>query len=227
MSSQADDPVVQAAVAALVNDRGGLLRRIFGLVVAQVWIVAAEVAPVIFVEDVRRFFASHMLVICLVCLFVGVFSYLAIVFSPQSPANRTRFALFTVAAATILTAWCATVSARAKAEWFLQAFIVTMIIVIGVVMWSLSSQPNSERVVLWIMVVLIAYASSIIVSVLYRVPGVRVICAVSGAVLFLLLLCQDVWRAKQFFASDEHIAGATVIFTDMALVLVNITFLGL
>lgn len=200
----------------------GFLRKVFGLVAAQLLATALLSAAVVFVAPLRAFAVASPFTLLFSAISSFGFLFACHVNKDVHPKN-----LYLLGGFTLSMGWSiATISAqyyeRGMGRILIEAILLTGLVVAGLTLYTLRSKKDFSFMgaglgaSLWALILGGMFAS------LTGAPMVHLMYSVAGAVIFSLYIVYDVYLISKRFSADEYIAAAISLYLDILNLFLNI-----
>lgn len=215
-SHYADDFAHGATVSACeAAVRQGFLRKVFGLVAAQLLATAAVCALFMFEPATRAFVLStpSMQLVSFVAAFGFLFA--AQCYKDQHPKNLVMMGGFTLSMAWSVGTVCAQFYANGYGLVVLEAVALTASVTACLTLYTLRSKADFSFLgaglgaALWVLII------GGFLAPLVGMAAFHFALAVGGAALFSLYIVYDVWQISQRLSPDEYVTAAISLYLDI------------
>jgi len=195
--------------------RLGFLRKVFGLVAAQLSLTAVVSAVFMLCAPVRHFVihTPSMLVLSFVCSLA--FLMLAQIQKDNHPTNLQALAAFTLSMSWTVGATCALYAQHGLGLLVLEAVAITASVTVGLTLYTLRSKTDFSFLGAGLGASLWALILGGFVASLTGLPAMHLALAVGGAAIFSLYIVYDVHEISKRLSPDDYISAAISLYLDI------------
>eukprot|EP00200_Dunaliella_tertiolecta_P017200 CAMPEP_0202409954 /NCGR_PEP_ID=MMETSP1128-20130828/18084_1 /ASSEMBLY_ACC=CAM_ASM_000463 /TAXON_ID=3047 /ORGANISM="Dunaliella tertiolecta, Strain CCMP1320" /LENGTH=239 /DNA_ID=CAMNT_0049015389 /DNA_START=61 /DNA_END=780 /DNA_ORIENTATION=+ len=212
---------LQGSSAAFADSlvRAGFMRKVFGILFAQLALTTCIGASIVFHPPVKAFIAATPS-LTLLAFMASMGTLLAFCFSTkarnQHPLNLVLLALFT-ASEGLLVGYA---SSTYKTDLVVQAFGMTAAVSAGLTLYALKSRHDFTSMGGFLYSMLLSLVFGMFLNLFLGVPAMSLFLSMGGAALFSVYLIYDVQMLmggthKFSLSPDEYIFGAIAIYLDI------------
>lgn len=209
-----------AACDAIV--RQGFLRKVFGLVAAQLIATSLLCAVFMYEANVRHFVLTTPSM-----LFVSFLTSLGFLFAAQIHKDRHPSNLYYLAGFTLSMAWsvgvvCARFQERGLGLVVLEAVALTASVTAGLTLYTLKSKADFSYMgaglgsALWVLIL------GSFIAPFTGMAAMHFALAVGGAAVFSLYIVFDVFMISKRLSPDEYVPAAINLYLDILNLFLNI-----
>lgn len=212
-----DDDVHDVAEQAL---RLGFIRKVFGILSAQLVLTAAIATPIVLSQSVKLVLASYP-AITVVSMLVSLVTLLVLTFSESArhshPTNLWLLATFTAAEGVLVGA----ISSQYNLASIVLAVMITAGVTVGLSLYALRTKKDFTMQGGLLMTLLLTLIFTSLVGAFMRSPVLDLMIAGGGALLFGAYIVFDVQmlaggkHTTHKLSPDEYVVGAITIYLDV------------
>mmetsp|Transcript_10991 Transcript_10991/g.33918 ORF Transcript_10991/g.33918 Transcript_10991/m.33918 type:complete len:248 (+) Transcript_10991:63-806(+) len=200
--------------------QAGFLRKVFGLVAAQLGLTAALSAFFMFYEPMQTFAVQSPAM--MIGSFVTSIGFLIAcqVYAQSHPTNLYLLAGFTLSMAWGVATTCGAYAAAGFSMAVLEALVLTATATVGLTIYTLRSKQDFSYLGaglgagLWVLIL-----GGLMAMFL---PGMQLAMAIGGAAIFSLYIVYDVHMIATRLSPDEYISAAISLYLDIVNLFVNL-----
>jgi protein lifeguard len=204
--------------------RSGFVKKVFGLVAAQLVVTAFICATVVAFDMTRQFVLKSPNLLVLATL--GSFGLLGAChgYRHQYPANLKCLAAFTANEAYLLSFICSVYYDEGFGTAILVALGLTSLSTIGLTIYALRSKKDFSfmgaglHAALWALILapILGFTAGRLFGMNNIFCGTdNLIFGIIGALLFCLFIVYDVWLISQRIPLDDYVHGAICLYLDI------------
>eukprot|EP00920_Eleutheroschizon_duboscqi_P003662 GHVT01008510.1.p2 GENE.GHVT01008510.1~~GHVT01008510.1.p2 ORF type:complete len:254 (+),score=9.02 GHVT01008510.1:169-930(+) len=199
--------------------RHGFIRKVYGIIVAQLALTFAVAATMVSSEPVRNWSQEHALPLFVLSLVgsIGVLCYLGFkAGATQSvPSNYILLAILTVCESIAVGLICTLY----ESVVVVQALLATCLIVVALTIFAFQNSYDFTSMVGALFYVLIGFTVFGLLRLVFTGPLFQIIYASIGAIIFSLYIVVDtqllIGRGKCRVEEDDYIFAAVMIYLDV------------
>jgi len=213
------DPGESVAEANRSN-RSGFLRKVYGILTAQLALTTLVATICKLTPAVRSFFVGlassgsqwfRFAVLIptaasLFCLRVAKHSY---------PANHICLLVFTICISVNVGFVCSVLYAYGLGELVLQAFAITFVLVLALTAFSLCSGVNFSFMACYLKAALLGLVMTGFIGVVFPSLVENLVMSFLGALVFSGFIVYDTYRLAKKFDYDDYIAASIELYLDV------------
>lgn len=199
--------------------RQGFIRKVFGLLAAQLLLTALVAAPIVVVPAVKLYVSTSPFIMGLAML-TSLALVLTLTFSDQARHSHplNLILLFTFTAAEGVLVGVATAAARTDAVFM--AVALTAGISIGLTLYALTTKRDFTMAGGMLFSVLAALVLTGLLAVFVKSSALNIAMSAGGALLFSCYIVYDVQLIvggghQQKVSPDEYVLGAIMVYLDI------------
>jgi len=195
--------------------RAGFLRKVFGLVGAQLTATVLVASIMMFVQPVRDFALSTPSIMLATFLSSLGFLIACSVYKDSHPKNLYLLAGFTLSMAYSVGMTCAVYAAHGMGLLVLEAVALTASVTLALTVYTLRSKTDFSYMgaglgsALWVLIL-----GSLLAS-LTGASAMHFALSVGGALVFALYIVYDVSLIAQRLSPDEYVSAAISLYLDI------------
>jgi len=218
-SSIEDDFMYGSNVASChVYIRMQFLRKVYGIVAAQLCFVAIVSTIMISLENVKMFFQNNPGFLLLMFLATMV-SLLALYAKRlEHPTNFVLLGLFTLFESFTI----GTIVSFFDKMLVIQALIITTVIVVGLTLYTFQTKRDFSFMGAGLFAFLCVLLAGGIIQMFVRSPAMELCLALGGALVFSLYLVYDTQQIMRKTSPEEYIDAAIQIYLDITRLFIEI-----
>ncbi|CAF1653479.1 unnamed protein product [Adineta ricciae] len=194
------------------------LRKVYGIVAAQLCLVAVVSAIMISSESTKLFFQNNPGFLMLTFLATMVSLLAVYVKRLDYPANFALLALFTLFESFTI----GTIVSFFDKILVIQAVIITTVIVLGLTMYTFQTKRDFTFMGAGLYAFLCVLCAAGFIQIFLRSPLMEVVLASCGALLFSLYLVHDTQQIMRQTSPEEYIHAAIQIYIDITRLFIEI-----
>mmetsp|Transcript_5720 Transcript_5720/g.12460 ORF Transcript_5720/g.12460 Transcript_5720/m.12460 type:complete len:244 (+) Transcript_5720:200-931(+) len=200
----------------------GFLKKVFGLVSAQLALTVAIAATFMFVPPVHDFVLHTPSMLFVTFLSSLGFLFAASAYKDSFPTNLYIMAGFTASMGWSIGVVCAMYYARGLGLLVLEAVAITASVTIGLTLYTLKSKTDFSYLGAGLGAAVWALIFGGFIASLTAAPAMHLAMAVGGAVVFSLYIVYDVYMISRRLSPDEYVFGAISLYLDIVNLFLNI-----
>eukprot|EP00667_Euglena_gracilis_P019088 EG_transcript_20380 len=204
------------------NLRRAFLRRVYGVLSAQLLLNVLVVAACMYQPALRTFCLAHPMLITLGGLIPAIGCLIGMaLYKDTYPANVLLLGGFTLCESLSVGVICAMYAASGLGGLVLEAFGITLLVFTGLTLFTLQSKVDFSFMGAYLSVGLLAL---IVWSLLQMVFGwhQQWLMAWFGALLFSGFILFDTWMTMDNYSYDDYILAAVNLYLDFINLFLNI-----
>ena len=201
------------------NLRNGFIRKVYGILCAQMFITFAISAGMMYTPPIREFTLSYASYFIWPIIIFSLVAVLGLRMNKDSyPANYLWLFGFTVIESILVGFVCTVYLVEGMGDVVLEAFVLTTTLFLALTLYACQSKVNFEFMGaglfagLWLMIVWG------LLQALFFGPflGVgRTVYALVGSLLFCLFIIYDTWKVCKVYGYDDYIVAAIELYLDI------------
>ncbi|KAH0473928.1 MAG: uncharacterized protein KVP18_002376 [Porospora cf. gigantea A] len=210
--------------------RSGFVRKVLGLVLAQLVVFVAIVSAFVYSETVKLWATSSSgSLVTLVCfLSVMVITVLPLCYPSayrEYPKNYIILLVYTLALAVTIAGEAAKL-AQSGPHIFLQSLAVTALVVAALVVFAAFSDVDMTTMLPYVATLSMALIIGLVIGIVVRSNLLNTVVSMLSAVSFGLYLMIDLQlimgRGSLKLSEDEYVLAAIMVYTDVAYIFLDI-----
>jgi len=218
-SAIVDDFMYGSNVASChVHIRMQFLRKVYGIVAAQLCFVALVSTILVSFEGVKLFFQNNPGFLLLLFLATMVSLFGVYIQRLNYPSNFLLLAVFTFFESLTI----GTIVSFFDKVLVIQAIIITAVIVVGLTAYTFQTKRDFSAMGAGLFAVLLILFAGGILQMFVRSPALELCLALGGALVFSLYLIYDTQQIMRQTSPEEYISAAIQIYLDITRLFIEI-----
>ncbi|KAH0486623.1 MAG: hypothetical protein KVP17_003463 [Porospora cf. gigantea B] len=211
--------------------RSGFVRKVLGLVLTQLIVFVAITSAFVYSDTVKVWAASSSgSLVSLVCaVVVLVITVLPLCYPSayrQYPKNYIILLVYTLALAAVIGGEAAKLTHSAGSQIFLQALVVTAVVVAALVAFASFSNVDMTTFLPYVVTLSMALLCGLVIGVVVGSKLLNTAMSVLSAAIFGLYVMIDLQlimgRGSLKLSEDEYVLAAIMVYTDVAYLFLEI-----